>query len=52
MEAAWLYQNLGSLAQILGFSTLLLIGVLAVLRRRKSRRLATKSQNTGKSKHK
>ena len=40
MNSPWLYQHLGSLAQVLGFSFLVLIGILAFLRRRKSRMLA------------
>ncbi|MBN2719029.1 MAG: hypothetical protein JXX14_24490 [Deltaproteobacteria bacterium] len=45
MESAWLYHHLGTLAQIAGFSALILIGIMSLYRKRKSKKLSRKSGN-------
>ena len=48
MESAWLYHNLGTIAQIAGLCALVLIGLLTLRRKRKGKKLQ-KNHNTKKS---
>lgn len=40
IDSAWLYTNLGTIAQVAGGTALLLIGILTLLRKRKGKKLS------------
>ncbi|MBN2342111.1 MAG: hypothetical protein JXX29_11100 [Deltaproteobacteria bacterium] len=45
MDSAWLYKNLGTLAQVTLFGALILVGGIALFRKQKGRRLSKRARS-------